>query len=260
MKTNHLFQLTILLSVTLCSTLIGASGSNMPGSSSTLSGSSSSIGSSSINTSSGGSAPGSQASTSGMEKLERPTPRVPTTTLKMPSMGVAPTLVEKQADYFHPGILVLRKGVWEGSDHLYNLTKNIGVYVSIIKPEELTLNFTSDDIKKGIQEIFQKVDINPMSKVPSNQPALPSFEVEILIYPIERGFVASVSGNLFEPVTLDRVKLDEDMVFQAITWAKQTLIVGPKSKFNDQLINAVSDIANSFADRFETYEKLRLQE
>ncbi len=259
MKRNHLFQFTVFLSVTLCATLVGSS-SSMPGSSSTPGGSNSSMGgSSSINT---GSSSGSKGSpVGGMEKLEKPMPRVSTTPpAKLPPLTNAPPLVEKNAEYFHPGILVLRKGVWEGSDHLYNLTNNIGVYVSIIKPEELTLDFNSDSIKKLIEEIFAKVDINPVSKVAASQPALPSFEVEILIYPIERGFVASISGNLFESVTLERVKLDEDMTFQAITWAKQTLIVGPKNKFNDQLINAVTDIATSFADRFETYEKLRRQE
>lgn len=257
MNNKPLFQLTLLLSVTLCSVLIAQS-STMPGSSSQLSGSSSSLGSSTINTSPGSSS-GSKPS-GGMMKLEKPIKKEPTAEPVLPAVAKAPELVTKRADYFHPGILVLRKGVWEGSDHLYNLSNNIGVYVSVIKPQELTLNFSSDDIKKQIEEIFQKVDINPVSKVAANQPALPSFEVEILIYPIERGFVASVSGNLFESVTLDRVKLDEDMTFQAITWAKQTLIVGPKNKFNEQLINAVTDIANSFADRFETYEKIKRQE
>lgn len=256
---QNIFKFTAaVLFMTLSTALFAdssSSSSTMPGSSSQLSGSSSTLGSSSINTS----MPPS-GSKEVIRQLEKPLHKQAPPAPKLPPLANAPALTEKQANYFHPGILVLRKGFWEGSDHLYNLTNNIGVYVNIIKPDELQLEFNSESIKKIVVNIFDKVDINPVSRVPANQPALPSFEVEILIYPIERGFVASVSGSLFESVTLERVKLDEDMVFQAITWAKETLIVGPKGKFNDQLFNAVSDIANSFADRYETYEKLRLQE
>jgi hypothetical protein len=168
-----------------------------------------------------------------------------------------PALQAAQSQYFHPGILVFQFGKWEGSDHLYNLTSNIGVYVTFLKPAEVSIEVTDDQIKKQIEEIFKKVRINPVTMVTAGKPPLPAFELEILLYPIHKGYVACCTGSLFESVNIDRFKMDEEMAFQAITWQKAKLIVGPISKFDTQLNDAIEEIAEAFADRFEAFERLK---
>ena len=195
-----------------------------------------------------------------MKPLEKPKPGETSKTssnLNLPFPVKSPTLRSLQAKYFHPGILVFRRGEWEGSDHLLNVSKNIGVYVSVLKPEKEPLAITDDQIKKQVESIFEKVRIKPQILVGEGEPPLPFFELEILIYPVARGYVACCDGRLFESVTLKRFNLDPDMAFQAITWEKRTLIVGPKTRFLDQLNETVQDIANAFAERFEVYEKLK---
>lgn len=168
-----------------------------------------------------------------------------------------PTPIVQKATYLHPGILVSRNGTWEGSDHLLNVSNNIGVYVTLLKPEKETLEFTEDHIKKEIEAIFEKANIKPITLAPADQPALPAFEMEFLIYPVEKGYVACCSGRLFESVTLSRFILEPGMAFQAITWEKQSLVVSPKAQFQEQLIKNVQEIAQTFADRFQVYEKLK---
>lgn len=170
-----------------------------------------------------------------------------------------PELTQKIATYLHPGILVSFNGLWEGSDHLFNLSQHIGVYVTIIKPEDVKMENTSEQLKKTVEAIFQKHQIDSQILVTSNAPPLPVFEIEVLIYPLDKGFVAFCSGRLFESVLLTRVKLESNMAFQAITWEKQSLIVGPKEGFSGQLTKEVSEIASAFAEKFTIFEKLKLQ-
>lgn len=168
-----------------------------------------------------------------------------------------PTPIAQQADYLHPGILVFLNGKWEGSDHLYNLTNNIGVSVSIVKPEDEVVDITEAQIQKEVENIFIQANIRPQTLVPPGKPPLPTFEIEIFVYPIEKGYVASCNGRLFEAVTLERFKMDPNMAFQAITWEKQNLLVSPKSQLSEQLTKTVQGIASAFAERFQAYEKLK---
>jgi len=168
-----------------------------------------------------------------------------------------PKRIAQHAEYLHPGILVFLNGKWEGSDHLLNVTNNIGVVISIIKPEDETLEVNDLQFQKDVAAIFSEANIKPQTLVAEGQAPLPLFEVEIFVYPIERGYVACCQGRLFESVILDRFKMDSSMAFQAITWEKQHLIVGPKSQFSDQLKKTVQEIAIAFTERFEDYEKLK---
>ncbi len=193
-----------------------------------------------------------------MKPLEKPKgTSTKSSSANLPLPVKSPTMRSLQAKYFHPGILVFRRGEWEGSDHLLNVSKNIGVYVSVLKPEKDPLAVTDDQIKKQVVSIFERARIKPQILVAEGEAPLPFFELEILIYPVARGYVACIDGRLFESVTLKRFNLDPDMAFQAITWEKRTLIVGPKTKFLDQLNEAVQDIANAFAERYEVYERLK---
>lgn len=168
-----------------------------------------------------------------------------------------PVLVPGQAGYLHPGILIFKNGAWEGSDHLLNLTNNIGVYVVINKPEEFAEAISADRVRESIEKAFKDTSINPLSLVAVGQPPLPAFEIEILIYPVGKGFVAGLDGRLFESVTIPRMNtLGVDLAFQAITWEKKSLIVGPLETLNEQIIKAATDITNSFIERFKGYKPL----
>lgn len=184
-------------------------------------------------------------------------PRVQPKQQTLPPPIQLPSLIPQEAEYLHPGILVYLNGKWEGSDHLLNLTNNIGINISIIKPEGEILEISKDQIRKEIEEIFTRSNIRPQTLAPEGRPPLPTFEMEIFVYPIERGYVAFCEGRLFESVILDRFKMDSNMAFQAITWEKQHLIVAPKNQFVEKLRKTIQDIASSFVERFQVYEKLK---
>ena len=176
----------------------------------------------------------------------------------LPLIPTAPTSkINQSATYLHPGILVLTNGKWEGSDHLLNLTNQIGVSISIVKPEDEIIDVTQEQLQKQIEAIFNQRHIKPQILTASGQPPLPVFEMEIFIYPIDKGYAACCEGRLFESVKLDRFKMDSNMAFQAITWEKQTLLVGPKTTFTEQLIQNVHAIATAFVERYQNYERIK---
>lgn len=193
-----------------------------------------------------------------MTPLEKPVQGTSTTTTeKLPPPVKPPVLFHQHADYLHPGILVFLNGKWEGSDHLLNLPNNIGVFVTIVKPENENLEFSRQDLQLEVEKIFNAARIKPQTLTSFGQPPLPAFEVEIFIYPIDKGYVACCDGRLMESVTLSRFKMDSNMAFQAITWEKQSLIVSPKDQFKEQIIMNVQQIASAFVERFQAYEKMK---
>lgn len=170
-----------------------------------------------------------------------------------------PTLAPARSTYLHPGILIFKNGAWEGSDHLLNLPTSIGVYVTVTKPNTETLDSLTDTrVGEAVEKLFKNASINPTSLVATGQPALPAFEIEVLIYPIGKGFVAALDGRLFESVTLPRMnQLGVDLAFQAITWEKKSLIVGPIETINEQVLKAATDIAAAFIERYIGYQPLK---
>lgn len=191
--------------------------------------------------------------------LEKPESKTPSTQTPatLPPPIKPPQLLPQYSEYLHPGILVFLNGRWEGSDHLLNISNNIGVYITIVKPESEALDQIQGQLQKEVEAIFAQANIKPVSLVSQGNPPLPAFEIEIFVYPIEKGYAACCDGRLFESVTLDRFKMDPNMAFQAITWEKQTLIVGPKSTFADQLSKNVQAIAAAFVERFQAYERIK---
>ena len=169
-------------------------------------------------------------------------------------------LVSAQASYLHPGILIFKNGNWEGSDHLLNLPNNIGVYVNINKPDDLLSNISTAKIKEVVTKLFTDVAIVPNSVVLANQPPLPAFELQILVYPVGKGFAAGLEGRLFEAVTLPRLNtLGADLSFQAITWERKSLIVGPVDTINEQLVKSASEITAAFIERVKGVRPLQPQ-
>lgn len=183
-------------------------------------------------------------------------PSAPSTT-PLPPPPKPQAAVPQQASYLNPGILVERGGKWEGGDHLLNLSPHIGVYVTIVKAKTETQIISEEKIKQEVEAIFQEASIQPITLAFPGKPPLPAFQIEILLYPFEKGYAASCAGRLFESVTLDRFKLDPHMAFQAVTWEKQSLIVGPASLFDQQILKQVREIARNFTERFQAYERMR---
>lgn len=193
----------------------------------------------------------------GLGQYERPKAEPTESKAVLPPPVKLPPEVPQHADYLHPGILVNLYGTWEGSDHLLNLSSNIGVYVKLIKPEEETLDISEKDLQKEVESIFGDAGIKPLTLAAVGKPPLPAFEMEIFVYPIDKGYAAFIDGRLFESVILERFKMDPNMAFQAITWEKQSLIVSPKEKFPEQLTKTVQEIGEAFVTRFQVYEKLK---
>jgi hypothetical protein len=166
--------------------------------------------------------------------------------------------LEQRASYLHPGILVNLNGKWEGSDHLLNLSRQLGVYVTFIKPQNYTLDFTATELQQMVENIFKNANIEPRTLVESSKPPLPVFEIEVFVYPVEgKGFVAACQGRLFESVVLDRFQMDSNMAFQAITWEKQILLVSPKSEFKERIKKSIQEISDLFVQRYQAYERIK---
>lgn len=181
--------------------------------------------------------------------------------IKAPPIPLPPPVYSKPvpvvASYLHPGIIVDRDNGWQGSDHLLNLTNNIGIYASIIKPENANLTVTDQQIMKVVADVFAQVNIRPQTLAAEGQPPLPAFEIQLLAYPIEKGYAIAIDGRLFESVELNRFHLDPGMAYQAVTWEKKTLQVGPTTTIDEQILKSVQGIALEFAERYKAYEEIR---
>lgn len=159
--------------------------------------------------------------------------------------------------YPNPGIVANREGRWVGSDHLYNLTNKIDIVVEFFTPPNMVLPITRDAVKTTISEIFAKARITPPTE--SLGAPLPFFHMLIMVYPIDKGFVAYCEGRLFERVELDRVRADPQTTMQAITWESQNLIISSKDDLVNQVTKSVDEIATSFAERYRFYEDIRFE-
>jgi len=159
--------------------------------------------------------------------------------------------------YPNPGIVAQRGGAWVGSDHLYNLTNKIDIHVEIFKPENVDLPLTEEMIRSRVADIFKKGGITPIAEEVAGDPPLPFFHVLIMIYPIDKGYVAYCEGRLFEKVRLERIRLDDLTVLQGITWESQNLIVSPTNMIGEQISNSIDEIADTFVERYRFYEEIR---
>lgn len=158
--------------------------------------------------------------------------------------------------YTHPGIVVNQGGRWVGSDHLLNLSRNVRIVSEILKPADATLPFNEASLDKTLQEKFSKhgFDINGQANS-----AAPFFNLLIVVYPIEQGYVSLVDGRLMEGIDPKRVKLDPDTSFQAITWEKKTLLVSPKDEFEATINKSIDDIINTFFERYDYFDRLKVR-
>lgn len=178
-------------------------------------------------------------------------------------MAITSSLPAQMTDdgrfYPNPGIVANRNGSWVGSDHLYNLTDKIDIVVEIFKPESVDIPITNGMIRERVAEIFKNGGITPIAEVSEEGPPLPFFHVLVMIYPLDKGYVAFCEGRLFEKVNIDRIRLDEQTLLQGITWESQNLILSPKRELESQLNKSIEDLAETFVERYNFYENIRKQ-
>lgn len=152
--------------------------------------------------------------------------------------------------FYHPGIVTSNKGQWVGGDSFVNISNSISLQVNIVKPEDLQTPFKKEDLIARVTEIFGKAGITINNVGTEFEPPLPFFNLMILIFPVQDGVAAAFQGRLFESVTLKRIVLEKNTLFQAVTWEQTNLIVSPDDEFEKFTFDAVDAIANSFSSRF----------
>lgn len=190
----------------------------------------------------------------------------PTTTAPKPRPAApepeAPKLLPRmppstQAIYLHPGIVVYKDGKWEGTDYLFNLTKEIGVAVEINKPEDLQIGLSEQRLKSLIEDVLRKGGIIPIARNDEDEPGLPFLHIQLLIYPIEQGYAVVYQERLFEAISIKRVNFDRGAALQAITWEKQKLMIMPANELVGLVEKSVAEMTNSFIQLFAIYEGMK---
>ncbi len=159
----------------------------------------------------------------------------------------------------HPGIVAWRDGRWLWSDHLFNLTRYIDVNVEYTSPDSMKSMVNIGKLEGEVEGIFKNVGISPYANPDPGKPDLPSFHLLILAHPVRDGYMFAIIARLFEPVQLERIKLDDRVTMQAITWERSSINVVQRADFDKELNATVKEIAKQFAERFQFFEKLRLQ-
>lgn len=161
--------------------------------------------------------------------------------------------------YTHPGVVSYKAGRWIGNDNLYNLSTEVRVVVEMIKPSGTELPITGEQIRGKAETMFRANGLNPYVAETSTPTATPFLHLQILVYPIEGGFTASVELRLIENVILARMQAEGGANWQGITWEKQNLVIAKTAEFPVQLQSAVDELMDAFIKRFKFYEKLKTQ-
>lgn len=161
--------------------------------------------------------------------------------------------------YTYPGLVAKIGSRWVGSDYLYNLNKNIGIKIEIVKQEGKEISIDEEGLSQLVAEIFQGAGIVPESLASADSPPLPFFHILIFALPADNMNIAFVSGRLFEDALLARYGLEPIGTWQAISWEKQDLVVTSPLQFEDQLRKSVAGIAATFVNRVEVYAKIKAE-
>lgn len=157
--------------------------------------------------------------------------------------------------YPYPGVVSLYNNKWNGLDNLLNVSKTIPIQIDFVLPKGESSGVSELNVLHAIANIFQKEGISTHTPYRGDKPPTPFFNVMILIYPLQGGYVASLQGRLFEEITVERIKLDPEETFQAITWEQNDLITASKDQFEKVVLKSVEDIATNFTKRLLVDER-----
>jgi hypothetical protein len=159
----------------------------------------------------------------------------------------------------HPGIVAWRDGKWLWSDHLFNLTSNIDIDVEFTVPDNMLSLVNKEKVEAIVEEIFKKDGITPYAAPEPGKPNLPIFHLLIMAHPVRDGYAFATIARLLEPVQLDRIKLDDRVTMQAITWERSSIHVVHRADFEKELDASIREVVTEFANRYAFFEKLRLK-
>lgn len=170
-----------------------------------------------------------------------------------------PPMHPEQPTYTYPGLLAKIGKRWVGNDYLYNMHRNIGVKVEVVRKEGKDISIDEEGLAYIVADIFQRGEIIPESLASEELPPLPFFHILIFAFPSENSNIAFVSGRLFEDALFARYGLDPIGTWQAISWEKQDLVITSPLQFDEQLKKSVANIAATFIDRVEMYAKIKAE-
>lgn len=162
-----------------------------------------------------------------------------------------------QSIFASPGVVELRGNQWVGSEHLFNLSNSIGIYVEVVQPPGQTSEVTESLLKSLVSEVFSNGGLSSRTSFMSGKSPLPFFHVLVMLQPIEKGFAVYCAGRLFEEVDVHRVHLRGNLTWQAITWEKQELLIFAEGQMKEQVSESIRKIATAFVERFKSYKETR---
>lgn len=158
--------------------------------------------------------------------------------------------------YTHPGLVAVGESGWEGSDNIYNISKNIGINVELVVPDENTFPVKEDAIRNRMRAVFQSAGITPDAKDALDKPPLPFLNIVIIAENINKGFAIYCSGSLFEDVDVKRAHIEKG-AWQAITWDRQHLIVASTEETTYYVNKCIDDILFSFVQLYRHYQSVK---
>jgi len=169
---------------------------------------------------------------------------------------VAPVPQSASVIFSAPGIATFQDGQWVGSEDLLNIPKEIGIYVEINKPTTLSLPLSERAIQSEAETLLSGVRLKPRSAYSLYKGTpLPFLHILIMVTQVERGLAVYCAARLFEEVKVDRVQLKPGIIWQAITWEKQELVLLPLELVQKEVQQVVHRLVQSFVDRYSKEEK-----
>jgi hypothetical protein len=152
-----------------------------------------------------------------------------------------------------PGVVGLQNDKWVGSDYLGYLTSSIGVYVEIVKSEQVLNVIDASMLEARVAEMFRKKDLTPESEV-TEGPPLPFVQILLFIYPVGAGrFAIFGACRLFERITINRKNFKPEGFWQAITWESQKIMLADQDKLKEQIDSLVDSLAEEFIKRYREF-------
>jgi hypothetical protein len=221
--------------------------------------------------------------------------------------------IQLPAFYSLPGIVTFRGSEWVGSEDLYNLSSDLGVFVELVQAPGINTGLNEFTILSKITPVLKTAGIvpriiytqppisepnaggqplamndliaavssssitpsqpitprgaavppkpkapvqPPKKKVPDAQlilqPPLPALQILVMVQSIEMGYVVYCAGQLLEGVQISRIYLKSDIIYQAITWQKQELLLVSKEQLVNEVDKTIHSIVLAFADRYKS--------
>lgn len=152
--------------------------------------------------------------------------------------------------YEAPGEASLQGSAWVGNFNLYNLSSRLGLYIEIVAPPGFSL-IGEESIVRLAMPILSSGRLMIVNETYKGTP-LPFLHLLIMIQPMEKAFAVYCAGRLFEQVQNDRVYLKPGILWQAITWEQQEMVISPPDQLQVQIDQTLATILKGFVDLYKS--------